>query len=236
MGNAILACISPNSSPPFKLLVWDCTPKVLLTAGKSLACFNPTSNSPVKLFFWDGTTKLLKGKQLAGELMFQFPDKIICHADSFFIGRPIQPLSIDDRLEKGQTYFVLPVEPFAGQVLSTTSLAALSRSPKRGPPISPCNQPFQYIKGSNGRMTIKVCPEFMMRLIRGESEEGCDSSPSNSSKSELCSTPELQKQYKLLVGSRLQVWSPKLQTIEECRKVGASPSRLLRLEWRPRKI
>ncbi|XP_058106866.1 uncharacterized protein LOC131250597 [Magnolia sinica] len=163
------------------------------------SCCNPNSSSPVKLFFWDGTTKMLTGKKLAGELMFQFPDRIICHADSFYIGHPIQALSIDDRLVKGETYFILPVNPFAGQILSTTSLATLSPAPKCKLPISSCNNPFQYIKGSNGRMMMKVSPEFMMRIISGGGEQGC-----NPSKSPLCSTPELWKQYKLLVGSREQ--------------------------------
>lgn len=60
--------------------------------------------------------------------MFEFPDQMVCHADSFFIGQPIPALSIDDELMLGQTYFVLPLDRFSGSVLSASSLAALNNS------------------------------------------------------------------------------------------------------------
>ncbi|XP_058078940.1 uncharacterized protein LOC131227211 [Magnolia sinica] len=192
-------------------------------------CCTSTSKSSVNLVFWEGTTKTLTGKRLAGEVMFQFPDKIVCHADSFYIGHPIPSLSIDDELMKGQTYFVLPIDRFACQVLSAASLAALASTPKRTPLcFGEC--PFEYVKGTDGRVLIKVLPEFIIRILSRSSEQG-----SNPTTSPLISTPELQKHYAQLVGSKGQVWSPKLETIKEC-KTRSSSRTLLWLERRSGKF
>ncbi|KAL5764583.1 hypothetical protein ACOSP7_016937 [Xanthoceras sorbifolium] len=196
-------------------------------------CFRQNGkNSSVRLIFWEGRTKILTGKHVAGEIMFEFPDKMVCHADSFFIGHPIPALAINDGLMAGQTYFVLPIDCFACNVLSTSSLSALNSSPKHAP-INFGQCPFEYIKGANGRVLIKVVPEFITRLINGQKEHiaidgSDDQSPSNGL---LCSTPELKKQYEILVGSREQVWSPKLETITE-HKIRFSPCRFIGLEWK----
>ncbi|XWS28378.1 hypothetical protein CRYUN_Cryun25bG0063500 [Craigia yunnanensis] len=187
-------------------------------------CFQPNTRSLVKLIFWGGNTRILTGKHIAGEVMF--PDRMVCHADSFFIGHPIPALAIDDDLMPGQTYFVLPLNRFACNVLSASSLAALNSSPKPAP-IKFGECPFEYVKGSNGRVLIKVVPEFITRLIhRSKGEE--IGSPGNSF---LCSTTELKKHYQMLVGSKEQVWSPKLETISEY-KIRFSPFRFIGLEWK----
>ncbi|KAF9591656.1 hypothetical protein IFM89_005237 [Coptis chinensis] len=144
MGNAISPC---------------CQPKVL--------------RSSVKLIFYEGTTKILTGKNIAGEVMFQFPNMVVCHADSFYIGQPIPTLSIDDKLVPGETYFVLPVDHFACKVLSISSLSSLVSSPK----LAPINfggheGPFEYVKCANGRLLIKVSPEFITKLISKRTETG----------------------------------------------------------------
>lgn len=206
-------------------------------------CFQQSSNSAVKLIFWEGNTRILRGeKHIAGEIMFEFPDKMVCHADSFFIGHPIPALAIDDELASGQTYFVLPIDRFACHVLSASSLAALSltSTPNNNikAPINFGNCPFEYLKGSNGRVLIKVMPEFITRLItRGNINDQIGSnsnSPSNNNNNNfLCSTPELQKHYEQLVGSKEQLWSPKLETISE-HKIRFSPCRFIGLEWKQR--
>ncbi|XP_044482033.1 uncharacterized protein LOC123208563 [Mangifera indica] len=179
-------------------------------------CFQQNSmRSSVKVIFWGGETKILNGKHIAGEIMFDSPDKMVCHADSFFIGHPIPALAINDDLMPGQTYFVLPIDRFACNVLSASSLAAFSSSSSSKPIInfdSHC-RPFEYIKGENGRVLIKVVPEFITRLIQRGKE--VDHHEDGSASPLLCSTPELKKQYDLLVGSRDQVWSPKLEPISE---------------------
>ncbi|XP_010319727.1 uncharacterized protein [Solanum lycopersicum] len=197
-----------------------------------------TSNlSTIKVIFHDGTTRMVIGKKLAGEIMFEYPDCMICHADSFFIGQPIPSLGIDDKLKNNDTYFVLPLDSFTNKVLSASSLATLGSNNsndnnKRGH-VNFKNPAFEYIKGSNGRVLIKVAPEFMIKLLqRGNKEEDEDcGSTSSTSPNFLCSTPELRKHYEQLVGAKGQIWSPKLDTISEY-KIRYSPCRLIGLEWR----
>lgn len=209
-----------------------------------LSCFNlhrlaaPGSHE-IRLQFWEGTTRVLTGKdRVAGEIMFEFPDMMVCHADSFFIGRPVPVLAIDDALVPGNSYFVLPLDcfPCLGS-LSASSLAALgsTNSPKNNnPKHSPMKngfgegRPFEYVRGENGRVMIKVVPEFIAKLIaKGSGGDGAAGSSSP-----LCSTPELQKHYDQLVGlNKEQVWSPKLETISEHR-LRFSPCRFIGFEWK----
>ncbi|KAF5471129.1 hypothetical protein F2P56_011592 [Juglans regia] len=130
-------------------------------------CFGGNHSPPVKLIFWEGTTRILRGKHIAGEIMFEFPDKMVCHSDSFFIGHRVPALAIDDELQSGQTYLVLPIDTFAcDHVISASSLAALGSSPKNSPiNFGDCRRPFEYVKGADGRVLIKVVPEFITRLI-----------------------------------------------------------------------
>ncbi|CAN0905484.1 hypothetical protein LINGRAHAP2_LOCUS23700 [Linum grandiflorum] len=213
-------------------------------------CFRPCSPKLVSLIFWDGTTTTTttttggdRKKLIAGEIMVENPDKVVCHADSFYIGHPIPALLIHDELLPGQTYFVLPIDQFACKTLTASFLASLatirsSTSNKNAKPainFGGC-QPFQYLKGSNGRVLIKVAPEFMIRLVksgRSEEEEGNGNGGNNGGGEGLflCSTPELKKHYDQLVGCREQTWSPKLETIFEC-KVRYSPCRFIGLEWK----
>ncbi|CAJ1971267.1 unnamed protein product [Sphenostylis stenocarpa] len=195
-------------------------------------CFHNSTNSSskkfVKLVFWEGTSRSLKGKHIAGEIMFEFPEMMVCHADSFFIGHPIPALSIDDQLRPGQTYFVLPIDRFACNTLSVASISAFGSCPNKSPiKFGAC--PFEYLKGSDGRVVIKVMPEFITSLISGGDKE--NNGPPGSPSSFLCSTPELQKHYEQLVKSKDQVWSPKLETISEY-KIRFSPCRFIGLEWK----
>ncbi|KAB2080552.1 hypothetical protein ERO13_A05G071400v2 [Gossypium hirsutum] len=208
MGNSVAPCFQPNQSS------------------------RSSSSSSVKLIFWEGNTRTLAGNHIAGEVMFEFPDMMVCHADSFFIGHPIPALSMDDRLMPGQTYFVLPLDRFACKVLSASSLAALnSKSSPKPTPINFGACPFEHVKGANGRVLIKVVPEFITSLIVKSKEE--DSEIGSSGNSFLCSTPELKKHYQNLVGSKQQDWSPKLETISEY-KIRFSPCRFIGLEWKQR--
>ncbi|XP_039065070.1 uncharacterized protein LOC120210393 [Hibiscus syriacus] len=203
--------------------------------GNSLAyCFHSNPRYSVKLIFWEGNTRTLTGKHIAGEVMFQFPDKMVCHADSFFIGHPIPALSMNDDLIPGRTYFVLPLDRFACNVLTASSLAALNSSSSPKPaPINFGACPFEYVKGADGRVLMKVVPEFITSLIT-KSNEG-DEIGSGGGNGFLCSTPELKKHYETLVGSKQQDWSPKLETISEY-KVRFSPCRFIGLEGKQREI
>ncbi|KAL3621972.1 hypothetical protein CASFOL_034168 [Castilleja foliolosa] len=196
-------------------------------------CFRPRTSrsSAVKLISYGGGATILTGKRLAGEIMFEFPDRIVCPADSFFIGRQIPSLSIGDELVAGQTYFLLPLD-CSSAVLSTSCLATLLGSgpdKKRAGWFKGC--PFEYMKGSDGRALIKVLPEFITRLIINGNDD--DDDDDDGSKRPLCSTPELRKHYNQLVGCKDRVnWSPKLETISEYNKIRFSPCRFVGLEWK----
>lgn len=214
--------------------------------GKSLlnSCFPITRRRQgivTLVFFEQGSTKTLCGfkKHVAGEIMFEFPDQIVCHADSFFIGRQVPALAMDDYLIPGQTYFVLPIERFAYRILTTSCLSIfnsnLENVRSNTPPLNftaPSSPPpFEYSKEPNGKILIKVSPDFIISLIcknrnsREEEATSCDES------SAICNSPELKKQYDLLVGTREHMWSPNLQTISE-HKIRVSPLRFFGLNRR----
>lgn len=224
-----------------------------------LLCGNPR----IKLILCEGDTKVIKGrtKIKAGEIMFEFPECVVCHADSFILGRPIPVLAIHDYLVSGRAYFVLPLDRLparGGTPLSAASLQSLYSPSSGGCPSSNNNNckllfssgggggnndvingnnnrsPFDYIKDKDGRvLMIKVVPEFITRIISANNGNNSPSncSPNNSGKLLICTTPELQKQYEQLVRAKDQGWSPKLETISENKKIRASPSKLFRFEW-----
>ncbi|XP_004513414.1 uncharacterized protein [Cicer arietinum] len=195
MGNSIVTpCFHPN---------------------KKLSSSSMSSSSSTKLLFWQGTTKSLNGKHIAGEIMIEYPETMICHADSFFIGHPIPSLALDDELMAGEAYFVLPIDFFSCKTLSVSSLLSLrscngndNNDNRSTIKFGEC--PFEYLKDCDGRVMIKVMPEFITRLVNGGNDD-CSETKS----SFLCSTPELKKHYEMLVKSKEQVWSPKLETILE---------------------
>lgn len=188
------------------------------------------SSTMVNLIFDDGTRRVVAGKRVAGEIMFEFPECMVCHADSFYIGSPIPSLNINDKLRNGDTYFILPLDYFSWcNVLSASTLATLGSSPRRTP-VSFRNPIFQYVKAENGRVLIKVSQEFIIKLLTRGNEDQENVITSDSGKF-LCNTPELKKHYEQLVGPRGQIWSPKLETISEY-KIRYSPCRFIGFEWK----
>ncbi|KAJ9542889.1 hypothetical protein OSB04_029395 [Centaurea solstitialis] len=191
----------------------------------------------VKVIYWEGNTKTLTGKRrLAGEIMFEFPESMVCDADRFFIGHAIPALFIDDHLRPGKTYFVLPLNVFSSEIFSSSSISAFVAYTPRRTPADLKDCPLEYLKGANGRVLIKVKPEFMARHLTsrcghadGEDIDGI-TMISDGSNGSLCSTPELKKEYEMLVGSKVQTWSPNLDTISEAKKLRYSPYRLFGLE------
>ncbi|XP_076956502.1 uncharacterized protein LOC143631712 [Bidens hawaiensis] len=187
--------------------------------------------SSVKVIYWEGNITTLTGKKwIAGEIMIEHPDCMVCDANSFFIGHRIPALTIDDPLKPGRTYFVLPLNIFSSKTVSASWISALVgyKSTRLGPVnIKEC--PFEHIKGTNGTALIKISSEFMERIL---TRRGGHDVEENESISDgfLCSTPELKKVYQQLVGSKDQTWSPKLETISEHNKIRYSPYRLIGLQ------
>ncbi|GMG99999.1 hypothetical protein Nepgr_001839 [Nepenthes gracilis] len=195
-------------------------------------CCKPPHKTNVKLVFCEGTTRTLTAKKIAGELMEEYPDCTVLHADSFFVGRRIPALAAEEELVLGQTYFVIPNHSLpCNSVLSISLLNALM-IPTPGRPARPAVfgdlVPFEHIKGENGRLLIKVVPEFIMRLLTKGEDLTRDGDAGNMSPL-ICSTPELKRQYDQLVRTKEQVWSPKLETISE-QKIRFLPGRFIRLE------
>ncbi|KAL0459134.1 UNVERIFIED_CONTAM: hypothetical protein Slati_0540600 [Sesamum latifolium] len=137
---------------------------------------------------------------------------------------------------------------FTSTVLSASSLATLGsaggpNNNKRVGPVSFKECPFEYLRGSDGRVAIRVVPEFITRLISRNDDHDDDDNKENiisdgcgnGGNRFLCSTPELQKHYNQLVGCRDQNWSPKLETISEY-KIRFSPCRFIGLEWKQKEV
>ncbi|KAD7477631.1 hypothetical protein R6Q59_007356 [Mikania micrantha] len=189
------------------------------------ACYLTSEDSSVKVIYWDGNIRTLTGKKwIAGEIMMEHPDTMVCNANRFIIGQPVPALTINDQLKPGQTYYVLPLDIFSSsQTLSASSISALVSYKPTHTAINFKECPFEYIKDANGRVLIKISPEFMAKILTGRSGQENESATNGF----LCSTPELKKLYEQLVGSKDQTWSPKLETISEHNKIRYSPCRLI---------
>lgn len=192
---------------------------------------NPTSCSPpagtIKLIKSNGLVKIYDRPIHVSELMVEFPKHLVCHSDSFYIGQKIPALSENDQLQFGHKYFLLPQDCFQS-VLSFVTIASFTSSSLQPQPLSarnaflkkaPTCQPFDIQKSPNGCLRIRVLDEFISQLMEeGEVEESEEDESSGNCKprSRVCTTPQLEKHYTQLVGSRR--WIPKLETIEEQEK------------------
>nr|CAB3455211.1 unnamed protein product [Digitaria exilis] len=174
-----------------------------------------------RLVMWGGEARVAEPGKLAGEIMVEHAGRVVCRADAFTIGRPVPVLDIEDRLEPGVTYLVVPVDrlPCAATdgLLTAASLAALSShssasgngkasssSSAPGRRRKSGRSPFEYVKDEDGRTVIRVTEEFIVRAVAGSGGGGGGG------------TPELRKHYEQLVGAaRGRAWSPGLETIKE---------------------
>lgn len=187
----------------------------------------------IKLIKSDGFVKIYHRPIHVSQLMVEFPKHLVCRADSFYIGQKIPALSEDDELQLGHKYFLLP-KHFFQSVLSFVSIASFASSLPESTPLSQSSliskqsrnvflkkaaacQPFDIQKTPSGCLRIRVSDEFISQLIEeGKTIEDRNNESSGNSKSIVCTTPQLQKEYAQLVGSRQ--WQPKLETIREAEK------------------
>ncbi|GLJ50369.1 hypothetical protein SUGI_1073280 [Cryptomeria japonica] len=193
-----------------------------ITAGKNMKI--------IRLLDSNGRERRLQELQItANEIMKRYPENIVAQADSFYIGEKVPVLSADEKLEAGQSYFLLP-ETMKGSVLSASWLASLAGKASRVSPVSSrfpsaiSVQPFEAEKTEDGRIQLKIMPEFIQKLLEngkmGSQSDGGDGDgdgdgDDDDSCSGLCSTPELQKDYQQLVRGRAHAWRPRLETIVE---------------------
>uniref|UniRef100_A0ACD5YXX4 Uncharacterized protein n=1 Tax=Avena sativa TaxID=4498 RepID=A0ACD5YXX4_AVESA len=220
-------------------------------------CVVPARRRPraARLVLWGGETRAADPGTTAGEVMVEehgAGGRVVCRADAFRVGRPSPVLAVEDRLEAGRTYVVVPVDrlPAQGQgPVTAGSLAALSydkhHEGARGSVPSTASSlaggtrsPFEYVKDGDGRTVISVTEEFIVKAVTGSRARDGGRGGDGESGAPICSTPELRKHYEMLVGAaRDRPWSPRLETIEErkARRVvdavisprNLSPARLL---------
>lgn len=187
----------------------------------------------IKLIKSDGFVKIYHRPIHVSRLMVEFPRHLVCRADSFYIGQKIPALPEDEQLQLGQKYFLLP-KHFFQSVLSFVTIATFASSPPEQSSLiskdsrnaflkkAAACQPFDIEKTPSGCLRIRVSDEFISQLLEegeiGDEEENNNNNNASSSKSKsvVCTTPQLQKDYAQLVGSRQ--WKPKLETIRETEK------------------
>lgn len=161
------------------------------------------SAAVIKLIKADGGVEIYDRPIEAWELMEEFPKHMVCRSDCFYIGQVTPALSDHDRLLPGNNYFLLPANFFQ----SALTFAALIRCRSAIPGKSP---PFEVEKTAAGGLRIKVTEEMVMQYQKAQAEAAAAAEKIIG----VCNTPQLRKDYELLVGRRLQ-WKPKLDTISE---------------------
>ncbi|KAL6190710.1 hypothetical protein ACLB2K_037104 [Fragaria x ananassa] len=194
----------------------------------------------IKVVKSDGLVKIYDKPVDVSELMRQFPKHLVCASDSFYIGQKIPALSEHDQLQLGQKYFLLPKHLFQS-VLSFVTIASFASSepesePEQKPsPVPSTNsknaflrkaatcEPFHIQKSETGCLRIRVSDEFISQLLEegklgneAKVEEEDEHSKSSEANNNVCTTPQLKKDYSQLVGTRQ--WKPRLEPIRETRE------------------
>lgn len=161
-----------------------------------------SSTTVIKLIKSDGGVMIYNRPIKACELMEEFPKHMVCRSDCFYIGQITPALSHHDRLQPGHNYFLLPAN-FFQTALSFATLVRC-RSAVAGRP------PFELEKAPSGGLRIKVTEEMIIQHQKAEELEAAAAEKIV----KVCTTPQLRKDYELLVGRRHH-WKPKLDTIAE---------------------
>lgn len=161
-----------------------------------------SSSAVIRLVKSDGGVTIYERPIRAWELMEEFPKHMVCRSDAFYIGQITPALSHHDRLQPGHNYFLLPVNFFQSALSFATFLRC--RYVVAGRP------PFELEKTPAGGLRVKVTEEM---IIQHQKEMELEAEAARKM-IRVCTTPQLRKDYELLVGRRLQ-WKPKLDTISE---------------------
>lgn len=194
----------------------------------------------IQLVCSDGTHQNFRKPLSAAQIIEEFPQHLVCHSESFYIGQKTAALSPNDQLKVGSKYFLLP-QHFFHSPLSLLLLASLISPPPPSKTPLPSNSsvcvsapvrriesasllchPFDIQKSdAGGGLRIRVCPEFVTKLIENSRLNVDEGGPRPKGrdyvdgKRGLCHTPELQKDYEELVKSRGHCWKPTLESIRE---------------------
>ncbi|KAL8038119.1 hypothetical protein ABFX02_11G083500 [Erythranthe guttata] len=160
--------------------------------------------STINLIKSDGGVEIYDRPIKAWEVMEEFPKHMVCRSDSFYIGQKTPALSHRDRLLPGHNYFLLPANFFQSALSFATFVRCRSAFA-----AGRTRPPFELEKSPCGGLRIKIIDEMILKNNK-ELEEGKVIGG-------VCTTPQLRKDYDLLVGRRHQ-WKPKLDTISEKKK------------------
>ncbi|KAM0936034.1 hypothetical protein DsansV1_C27g0199171 [Dioscorea sansibarensis] len=171
------------------------------------ACRDGPTTGPtrtIRLIGSDGRVRIYDRSVSAAELMHEHPLHLVCRSDTFFIGQRVPALAAGDRLQPGHSYLLLPAS-FFHSVLSFVTLASslAGPNPNRKAPI----RPFDIKKTDSGTLQVRVSDEFLEKVAEEEEEER--------RVRRVCTTEELEKDYKQLVRCKSRQWRPKLETIRE---------------------
>ena len=169
------------------------------------------SEKTIQVVCSDGTVRNFHRTVSAGQIMLEFPDYLVCHSDSLYIGQKTLAFSQNDQLKVGSKYFVLP-KHFFQFLLSFVTLASLISPIVTNGPVSPTARVSAPLR-SIGR-EVALCQPFQIENSneRGNAVVG---DFADDGQRGLCNTPELQKDYVQLVRARGQSWKPELETVRE---------------------
>lgn len=161
-----------------------------------------SSDAVIRIIKADGGVMIYERAMSAWELMEEFPKHMVCRSDCFYIGQITPALSHHDRLLPGHNYFLLPANFFQSALSFATFLRCRSASASR--------PPFELEKTPSGGLRVKVTEEMILQHQK-ELETAAEAARKMI---KVCTTPQLRKDYELLVGRRHH-WKPKLDTISE---------------------
>ncbi|KAK1318734.1 hypothetical protein QJS10_CPB04g00047 [Acorus calamus] len=205
-----------------KFLSHHMLPKCFHGMSDHIACIHHHHPpQPVRLIHSDGFVKLYHRPVYASEPMNDHPKHLVCHSDSFFIGKKVPTLSEDDELVPGHSYFLFPSEFFQ----SALTFINITSSPfaRKNRNIAF----FEVKKTESGSLQVRVPDEFISKLMMKDEEEEEKKKKRNAIEeqgeepivSKVCTTPDLEKDYRLLVRCKSRQWKPKLETIRESDRI-----------------
>jgi hypothetical protein len=77
--------------------------------GNHICCLTVGNHKEtIQLVLSDGTVQILHKPLCVAEIIQEFPQHLVCHSDSFYIGKKTPTLSAKEQLKVGNKYFLLP--------------------------------------------------------------------------------------------------------------------------------
>ncbi|XAR48266.1 hypothetical protein NMG60_11031023 [Bertholletia excelsa] len=146
---------------------------------------NTNAKKMIKIFRSDGVTKVYNRPMHVSELMMELPTHKVCRSDSLYIGQKITALPLDDQLESGHNYFLLPDHFFQSPLSFLTIASFISGThypPNQSQTQHPSNishsehqkaflrkaencQPFHIHKSPSGCARLRISEEFVCQLL-----------------------------------------------------------------------